>query len=226
MDMDSGGLRLSGRVKGIALPIETAAKMSVLHGSMPESKRSELRQRILGSDYLTPILMEIDMAAHFYQMGFEVEWLELRVGQRTADFICRSQKAIYEVECKSKTVDAGRMVARPRFYRLVDLIIDRLRSQGLCGEVSIALPGDLPGQSEWQTQLVEKVINLGQGPAKEGTLVDGTFIMVSLITNDDIRISKQEFHSKLNSARRRSRQIEIDSTETSRTTYTNPLLSG
>ena len=42
-------------------PIGTAAKIAHLYQGMPQSKRHELRQRLLFDKHLTPVLYEIDL---------------------------------------------------------------------------------------------------------------------------------------------------------------------
>src|SRR2546422_916097 len=110
-------VRISPRMRNT---LGTAVKIAHLYSSMPESKRCEFKQRLLGQEHLTPILHEIDVAAHFWQLGYNIEWFDTKVplGWRSPEFIASIEQSQIEVECKAKTVDAGRMVERKRFYRL------------------------------------------------------------------------------------------------------------
>ena len=92
-----------GRVENISFFFETAAKMSNLYAGMSNAKREEFRRRILNSDNISPVLMEIDMAAHFWQMGFDLEWAESKSqGQKIPEFVCTSETLSYDVECTAQ----------------------------------------------------------------------------------------------------------------------------
>ncbi len=222
---DEKGRRFTHRLNEVHWPFETGKKISEFYTDMSPSKRNELRGRILGNDDIRPVLLEIDMAAHFLQMGFHVDWLESTAeGERTADFVCKKKDFTYEVECKSKTVDAGRMVERPHFYRLVDLLSSRLSSIGLHGNVHVLTPGRLPKSKEWQKELVEKVADLGGGAGGQqcDTLADGTSVKTSL-TSQKESVPKQEIDKEVASRKERPGQIELLFKE-SQNAYEDPLV--
>ncbi|MDA2928462.1 hypothetical protein MYX84_00705 [Acidobacteria bacterium AH-259-O06] len=223
VEINRKGQRFVGRVNEMSWFFETASYMSRLYPGMPRDKRKEFRQRILGSDNVTPVLTEINMAAHFWQMGFDLEWAEPKTqGERIPEFICKSAQLSYDVDCKTKTVDAGRMVARPSFYKLVDLIVERLRRRGLHGDILIVTPDHLPSSAEWQASVVDAVSDQGPGGPKELLLDDGTSIITSLAT-EDVLASKQEIDSRL-ASRQRFTHAAVHPVDTIGTDYVNPII--
>ena len=149
-------------------PLQTAVKLSILHRTLTASKRNEFRSRILADDILEPTLFEIDIAAHFWQLRYDIEWFENRSdsGERTPEFIARRKGFEFEVECKSKKADAGRRVERAAFYRLVDLIFPIIEKKGLSGIIFLEVPSRLPRQTKWfqeAQQAVEDRFESGSG---------------------------------------------------------------
>ena len=149
-------------------PLQTAVKISILHRTLTASKRNEFRSRILADDILEPTLFEIDTAAHFWQLGYDIEWFENRSdsGERTPEFIARRKGFEFEVECKSKKADAGRRIERAAFYRLVDLILPIIVKKGLSGIIFLEVPSRLPRQTKWfqkAQQAVEDRFESGSG---------------------------------------------------------------
>ena len=223
VEIDSKGLRFVGRVKEISFPFDTAAKLSELLTGMPPAKREEFRQRLLSFDNISPVLAEINMAAHFWQMGFDLEWAEPKSqGEKIPEFIAKNETLSYDVECKTKTADAGRMIAQPRFYRLVDRVADRLRERGLHGDVRIIVSDRLPGDNDWQTLVVNSVGNQSPGVSKEFVLDNGTSITTSLLA-EDIVVPKQALALKLASLHDRFPHADL-ATDFSGTECVNPIV--
>ena len=149
-------------------PLQTAVKISILHRTLTASKRNEFRSRILADDILEPTLFEIDTAAHFWQLRYDIEWFENRSdsGERTPEFIARRKGFEFEVECKSKKADADRRIERAAFYRLVDLIFPIIEKKGLSGIIFLEVPSRLPRQTKWfqeAQQAVEDRFESGSG---------------------------------------------------------------
>jgi len=149
-------------------PLQTALKLSILHSTLSESKCNEFRSRILADDILEPTLFEIDTAAHFWQLGYDIEWFVNRSdsGERTPEFIAKRNGNEIEVECKSKQADSGRRVERAAFYRLVDLLLPIIEKKGLSGVIFLEVPSRLPRQTKWfqeAQQAVEDQFESGSG---------------------------------------------------------------
>jgi len=166
----------------------TAVKMWRLGKSMPDWKKEEFKSRILGDDVLTPTLFEIDVAAHFYELNYEIDWFEPESedGQRTPEFVALRKDSELEVECKAKQADSGRRVERAAFYRAVDRFIPILQSKALMGLVFLTVPRRLPVKHSWYEQIRELLENEARPSADSFDLSDGTRIELGLEDADDL----------------------------------------
>ena len=177
-------------------PLETAVKLSRLYGSMPQSKRKEFCTRILTSNNLTPIFFEIDIAAIFWQYGYTIEWANSVLRQRICEFTATSREHKIEVECKTKTIDAGRMISRPNFYRLVDKVAKVLISRSLFGTINIKVPQRMPPDLQWQEQIEKLLINISSEGQSLTNLSDGTEITINLQKQNDIALLEKDIASQ------------------------------
>jgi len=169
-------------------PIEIAAKLQVLRRSMSSRIWNDFRKRILGSDYLSPIFFEIDTAAHFWQQGYDIEWYEpaSERNSQIPEFAIISGNRRIEIECKLKSADAGRKIARPRFYKLVDRVASPLSDRGYTGKIKIVVPNRMPTNSEWQNQVSSSVEKLLDSASSQFFLEDGTEITLDVHKLGDI----------------------------------------
>lgn len=193
-DLLRTGKSLRGNLTNRMLrPCRTAAEINLLFSSMQEYKRKELRSRILNADNLNPVLFEISAAAQFKLDGYSIEWSDTASPSAATapEFIAISSDREFEVECKTKRADAGRRVERPRFYRLSDSIIEKMRKSNLKGKISIITPGRLPSTNEWKSQLIESLPLQKSDTPVTCTLIDGTRIEV-LVSKSDGQLHKTE----------------------------------
>jgi hypothetical protein len=93
--------------------------------SMPTWKKDEFRNRLMdkkGGDI--PALVEIECASRIITLGGRVRWVpEGKLGERTFEMLGSYRGQKFEVECKAKTVDAGRKLTRDSVYQFADKMI-------------------------------------------------------------------------------------------------------
>jgi len=169
--------------RSIERTVEIAAKLNVLQKSMPSRVWNDLQSRILYADYLSPIFFEIDTAAHFWQMGYDIEWSEPagKPNSRIPEFTLISRDTgRVEVECKSKRADAGRKILRPSFYKLVDDLATPLSAEGYTGKVQIVVPDRMPTKDTWKKQVINAIGKLLCSSIIRSQLDDGTEITIDL----------------------------------------------
>ncbi len=167
-------------------PLQTAVKLSAFHRSMPDFKKKEYSSRILSDSILEPTLFEIDCAAHFWQLGYDIEWIESRsdVGGKTPEFIAVRDEVQIEIECKSKRADAGRRIERRLFYRVVDNLLPIVQEFELMGSIQMVMPLRIPTNDSWHNTTKETFRkNIATG-SKSITLSDGTIIELNLTPAD------------------------------------------
>lgn len=175
-------------------PIEFAAKVRHFRPSLPSIRLADLRSRILTSDFLPPVFLEVDTAAHYWQLGYDIEWPEPPPveGTRSPEFLATRDGLTIEVECKAQAPDSGRMVARPTFYRVADEVRRLLESLQLAGKVVISVPVRLPPAHSWQDELLGAIRTAASGGLTSATLGDTTTFDLSLTRASSLVIPRSE----------------------------------
>lgn len=175
-------------------PIEIAAKLRILRKSMSSRVWCDFRKSILGSDYLSPIFFEIDTAANFWQMGYDIEWCKPSEEQKSQipEFVIISGNRRIEIECKLKKVDTGRKVVRSSFYKLVDIIAKPLSDRRYTGKVKIVVPNRMPTNIEWQNRVSSSVEKLLASADSRLCLEDGTEITLDVHELSDLVIPAEK----------------------------------
>jgi hypothetical protein len=181
---------------------DAAAKVVAMAPPMRESRRAELARRVLTSDNLMPVLIELNVAAHYWQIGYDLDWPETAVpnARPSPDFIAEAGKATVEVECKGKELDAGRLVTRKAFYRLADAVVGTLDGHDLTGEVLITIPARIPSDESWREQVSEAVLG-APGGKRTADLPDRTRVEVELRPRGPILTPAESWENRLSELR-------------------------
>lgn len=160
-------------------PLQTAIKLSKFHRTMPDWKKEEFRSRILSKNFLDPTLFEIDCSAHFWQLGYDIEWFESQsdLDMKSSEFIAKGNGHEFEVECKAKQVDAGRRIERDLFYKTVDQLLPIIQKKELSGIIFLTVPSRLPRKTSWRdeaVQMIEERFVVGSGTIRldSGEILD------------------------------------------------------
>jgi len=199
LQLDRDGLSLRHRVSpNIEVLLHSARKLSMLFPTMPTWKREEYRSRLLGDPDPTPVLFELDVAAHYGIEGHRIEWVESgeKDGRRTPEFVAVGPTAEIEIECRAKSVNAGRKVWREHFYRLFDEIDEPLVRADASGWVDITTPDRMPARPEWRKEVRTAVLNPDVWAAGSATLNDGTQIGVALQSGDPVRLRPRDLQAE------------------------------
>jgi hypothetical protein len=178
--------------------LDTAVQLAHLYNEMPQSKRDEFKQRLLANGSIIPVLTEIDTAAHFWQLGYDIEWIKAgaKSGTRSPEFLASRERTKIEVECKSKTIDAGRMVISQHFYRLADVISKPCTAKKLMGEISITVQKRIPKSSDWRKCLISSLQSHLQEGEYQFELPDKTEIKTNLQKFDNTEIASDHIRQK------------------------------
>jgi hypothetical protein len=155
-------------IGGVLPTLELAARLRHILPSTPSWKQKDLRARLLSNDLITPVLMEIDAAAHCLLRGFSIQWIEpkSKEGLRTPEMVVRSSSGEFEIECKSKSIDAGKKIPRRAFYELCDKVMSHLSRCPIIGierEVHITVPDRFGVNAAWQNDLCDAIVRARNG---------------------------------------------------------------
>jgi hypothetical protein len=132
---------------------------NVLH-TMPSWKKDEFRTRLMdksGGDI--PALIEIAAASRIINHGGAIKWIpEQRPGERIFDLLVSFKGEKLEVECKAKTVDAGRKLVRAAIYQFGDQVLSRRIFQNTEPRyTTITMKGRFPVDQHGQRDLLEAI---------------------------------------------------------------------
>lgn len=80
-----------------------------------------LQSILLDDDTVSTFLFELDIAINFFHRGYEIQFVDLQ-NLGTYDLLVSDGQCELEVECKTKSADAGRKITRSNFYLLCDVL--------------------------------------------------------------------------------------------------------
>jgi len=206
-------------------PIEIAAKLRILRKSMSSRVWCDFKKNILGSDYLSPLFFELDTAANFWQMGYDIKWCEPSEEQKSQipEFVIISGNRRIEIECKLKKVDTGRKIVRSSFYKLVDKIAKPLSDRRYTGKVKIVVPNRMPTNMEWQNRVSSSVDKLLASVDSRMCLEDDTEITLEVHGLGDIVVPAENTIAKAQKTKHPYSYLAVFAKEYGKV-LTNPLI--
>ena len=119
---------------------------ALFHQSEP-SVIPKLKSILFDDDTARAFLFELDLAIHFLFLGYEVQFVDLwNLG--TVDLMVSNGQAELEIECKTKSADAGRKITRGNFYLMCDVLTAELAPATKSFAVLFKCDGRLSGSQE------------------------------------------------------------------------------
>lgn len=123
-----------------------------------------------------PALIEIATASRIVNHGGTIKWIpEQRSGERIFDLMVTFKGEKLEVECKAKTVDAGRKLARAAIYQFGDQVRSRRIFRNLEPRfATITMDGRFPIEQHARQSLLEAIealaVNCGTRIVNDATI--------------------------------------------------------
>ena len=131
--------------------------------------RNELKGAILDDDTVKSVLFELDIATHFFRCGYDVGFIDF-AGEANYDLMISDGTTFIEVECKRKSVDAGRKIARREFYLLSDILASQLCRMPKRIVIDIDCDGRLGSNQELFRRVAEKILESSKANLTAGEL--------------------------------------------------------
>jgi len=150
----------------------------------------KLQSILFDDDTLRAFLFELDLAVHFFQRGNEVEFVDLR-GNGTYDLFVSDGKREFEVECKTKSVDAGRKITRGNFYLLCDVLVADLAPLTENLALLFKCNGRLIGRQELFHAVAEEIERCRSGGRDKGQVENLHFEVTKLPPGLRIRTNEE-----------------------------------
>ncbi|MHC4479003.1 MAG: hypothetical protein ACYTEL_25535 [Planctomycetota bacterium] len=118
--------------------VSDAKKVVTLQSHMPDSVKNKYKRDLLDRDSARNYLFEIEVAWHFFQKGYELEWYE-DDSTRRPEFLVRAPGLDFNVECKRISVDIARNIHRRDLYGFADKLIPEIEKRKCAGRLDIIL---------------------------------------------------------------------------------------
>lgn len=131
--------------------MKACGSLQVVNAIFRESDRNireKLKSILFDDDTAKAFMFELDIATHFFQRGYDVRFVDLQ-GIGTFDLLVSSDQWECEVECKTKSADAGRKITRSNFALLCDVLSADLPPLTESMAVLIKCDGRLSGNQEF-----------------------------------------------------------------------------
>jgi hypothetical protein len=204
-------------------PLQTAAELRLIAPHLSEKVASELKGRITKLDDIEPVLIEITTAAMLQNEGYEIDWASSESpGKKIAEFVATRGKQEIEIECKSQTSDAGRMIARSDFHQFVDRVLPLAYSKNLKGQIIVEVERRFSGNQQWQEDLLGAI----EKEMREGThsiqTPDGTKVDLDLSTFDGEEIPLEEMARNFAAINEQHAHLALQSTKEG--AWENPIV--
>ena len=146
--------------EGLKILAGDAKKVTTLQRLMPDAVKEKYRRDLIDDNRANDYLFEIDIAWHFFQKGYELEWYENGL-ESHSEFLVRAPEFEFNVECKRISVDISRRIRRRDFYRLAEQLIPKIAHMGYSGAIDIVLKDKLHGNDSFLNELASQVVSEG-----------------------------------------------------------------
>src|SRR5215510_4333563 len=93
---------------------------AVLHQGGPAVVQ-KIQSLVLDDETVRSFLFELDIAVNFFHRGYDVQFGDLQ-DLETYDLLVSDGQTELEIECKTKSADAGRKITRGNFHLLCDVL--------------------------------------------------------------------------------------------------------
>jgi hypothetical protein len=116
----------------------------------------KLKSLLFDDETVRAFLFELDIAINYFHRGHDVEFVDLG-DLGTFDLLVSDSQAELEVECKTKSADAGRKITRGNFYLLCDVLTAELAPVTESVAVLFKCDGRLSGSQELFHALADEI---------------------------------------------------------------------
>ena len=149
-----------------------------------------LKSVLMDDETISSFLFELDIATHFFRRGLDVRFADLEdIGR--FDLLVSDGNSELEVECKTKTADAGRKITRANFALLCDLMTAELAPLRDHMAVLFKCDGRLSGSQDFFYQVAEHIKSCRARQQTIGRVGNLNFDMRSLPAGIRIRTGEE-----------------------------------
>jgi len=139
----------------------------------------KIKSMVLDDETVRSFLFELALAINFFRLGYDVQFIDLE-DKGNYDLLVSDGTRELEIECKTKSADAGRKITRSNFYLLCDVLVARLAASKQQIALLLKSNGRLSGRQEFFERLAEEIKRCLNTGDENGQLESVEFRIVNL----------------------------------------------
>lgn len=150
----------------------------------------KVRSLVVDDETVRSFLFELDIAIHFFNRGYDVQFTDLE-DRGTYDLLVSDGQCQLDVECKTKSADAGRKITRGNFYLLCDVLVAELSPLTENIAVFVKCDGRLTGRQELFHEAAEEIKRCLAERRDDGRVENLNFSVKHLASNLRVRNNEE-----------------------------------
>ncbi len=173
--------------------MKTCGYLKILNALFHQSESrviDKLKAILFDDDTANAFFFELEIAVHFFLRGNDVQFIDLQ-DQGNFDLLISDGDLELEVECKTKSVDAGRKITRGNFALLCDVLAVELAPLTESFAILFKCDGRLSGSQELFHATAAEVKKCRIGQRDKGAVKDLQFEIVNLSLGLQIRTNNE-----------------------------------
>jgi hypothetical protein len=150
----------------------------------------KVKSILFDDDTARAFLFDLDIAINFFRRGYEVQFIDLQ-DLGTFDLLVSDGRSELEVECKTKSVDAGRKITRSNFYLLCDVLAADLAPLTESFALLFKSDGRLSGSQELFHSVAEEIKRCRIAGRDKGQVENLRFEILNLPPGLQVRTNEE-----------------------------------
>jgi hypothetical protein len=151
---------------------------------------SKVRSLVLDDETVRSFLFELDIAINFFHRGYDVQFVDLQ-DLGTYDLLVSDGQTELEIECKTKSADAGRKITRGNFYLLCDVLAADLAPLTKSFALLFKTDGRLSGSQELFHSVAEEIKQCRNAGRDSGQVENLLFEILDLSPGFQVRTNEE-----------------------------------
>lgn len=150
----------------------------------------KVRSLVLDDETVRSFLFELDIAINFFHRGYDVQFVDLQdIG--TYDLLVSDGQTELEIECKTKSADAGRKITRGNFYLLCDVFAADLAPLTKSFALFFKTDGRLSGSQELFHSAAEEIKQCRNADRDNGQVENLRFEILDLSPGFQVKTNEE-----------------------------------
>jgi hypothetical protein len=150
----------------------------------------KVRSLVLDDETVRSFLFELDIAINYFHRGYDVQFVDLQ-DLGTYDLLVSEGQTELEIECKTKSADAGRKITRRNFYLLCDVLAADLAPLTKSFALLFKTDGRLSGSQELFHSVSEEIKQCRNAGRDNGQVENLRFEILNLSPGFQVKTNEE-----------------------------------